>query len=424
MNKNILFLFLFSCFFLEIYAQKLVSKPFVGHKSQHQINAWCLFKNIDTVWFSVEDEQQQIVQQQTFVFEKKTAFRKYLPIVLNFDDLLPNTKYTIKYTINNETHELLRTKTENNETENFSFLTGSCAFVGTSINRLVKPFNNLKIFQSMQQDTAQMMLWLGDNIYYIFEQNSHKKQLKRNTQVRLNKKMNRFLNSKEQYAIWDDHDYGSNNSGEEFKNKHSSLNIFQQFWVNPKNETLNYYTFPKEDIQFFMLDDRFYKNDTVVLGKAQLSWLKQELLKSKAVFKIIGIGTQALNKSGVHESFYNAKAEFDELMQFINDHKINGIFFLTGDRHFAELVKMDDIIGYPLYDFTTSPISMYPLKKKSSEALINPSVSGTYYNRNNYGKITVEGNPVNRQCILELKNRKGEVVWKYIIDAKELVFQE
>ena len=102
--------------------------------------------------------------------------------------------------------------------------------------------------------------------------------------------MSTFLNSKEQYAIWDDHDYGSNNSGADFKHKNSSLNVFQQFWPNPIHEQLNYYTFQKEDVQFFMLDDRFYKDDTLALGRQQLDWLIYHLRQSDATFKIIAIG--------------------------------------------------------------------------------------------------------------------------------------
>ncbi|MCB0513144.1 MAG: alkaline phosphatase D family protein [Bacteroidetes bacterium] len=403
-------------------AQKLVSKPFVGAKDHQSVKVWCLFKKADTIHFTIEDEQQKIIATQSKIFNKKEAFKQYFPIILNFENLTPNTKYTIQYLINHQKHELIQLQTEDDAIQNFSFLTGSCAFVGTSFNRMVKPFNNLKILESMAQDSANYMLWLGDNIYYIFEKNSPKRQLKRNIQVRLNKKMSTFLNSKEQYAIWDDHDYGSNNSGADFKHKNSSLNVFQQFWPNPIHEQLNYYTFQKEDVQFFMLDDRFYKDDTLALGRQQLDWLIYHLRQSDATFKIIAIGTQALNKSGTHECLYNAKEEFDKLMLSINQYKINGIFFITGDRHFAELVKMDSIIGYPLHDFTTSPISMYPLKKKASEIMSNPNIEGTYYNKNNYAKISFSGIGQDRKCIISLKGRNGETIWNYTILVKELQY--
>ena len=424
-SKHISFIALLFILFLPNIglAQKLVSKPFVGAVDEHSIRVWSLFKNIDSVRFMIVDEQQNIISTSLNIFDKKIAFKQYFPIISHFENLKPNTTYQVKYILDGTEYNLLLVKTESYGNEDFSFLTGSCAFVGTSFNRMVKPFNNLKILNSMEQDTAQLMLWLGDNLYYIFEKNSYRRQLKRNIQVRLNKRMSAFLNSKAQYAIWDDHDFGANNSGAEFKNKKSSLNVFQQFWANPKNETLNYFTFKKQDVQFFMLDDRFYKEDSTALGVVQLTWLKESLLQSDATFKIIGIGTQALNRSGTHESFYNAKAEFDELMAFISDNKISGIFFITGDRHFAELVKMDSIIAYPLYDFTTSPISMYPLKKKASEQISNPSIEGTYYNKNNYGKISIVGAAEDRKCILELKNRAGETLWQYIIPAKELQFQ-
>lgn len=422
MLRSFLLLVLFLGNYCRIEAQQLVSQPFVGHKSHTEFSFWCMFKKVDSVQFILKDDKGNSIQQKQVYFDKSNTYKKYFPINLNFNGLKANSTYSVFYTINNKQNLLFSVTTENDSLENFSFLAGSCAFVGTSFTKLVKPFNNLQIFNSMANDSANFMLWLGDNVYYIFEQNSPKKQQKRNTQVRLNKKLSNFFHTKEHYAIWDDHDFGSNNSGAEFKNKVSSLNVFQQFWPNPKNGDFNYYTFKKEDVQFFMLDGRYNKTEEEALGKQQFEWLKNELQKSDATFKIIAIGFQALNKSQSHESFYQKRSEFDALMNFIKEHEIDGIFFLTGDRHFAELVKVDSILPYSLYDFTTSTLSMYTLKKSATEELINPSVPNTYYPKNNYGKLSIFGTPENRQCLIELKNRQGEAVWQYSIKANELKF--
>ncbi|HUM51504.1 MAG TPA: hypothetical protein PK431_06790, partial [Chitinophagales bacterium] len=122
------------------------------------------------------------------------------------------------------------------------------------------------------------------------------------------------------------------------------------------------------------------------------------------------------------ECFYKTEKEYKELVAFIKEHRISGILFLSGDRHHGELMKIEEPGLYPLYDFTTSPLTMYPIKlsKKSSE-YINPNkVTGTYYTNYNYGKISIIGEPQNRKCILELKDNTGKTVWTREILANDL----
>ena len=415
-NCQLLLLLLFNS---NVFAQQLVSQPFIGHTTAHEINSWCMFKNADTVFIKNSDSQTKI-----FTFKKDDCFRKFLPINCKFNNLTENQTYTIQYSFNNKNFfPLITAKTSNDTVNDFSFLAGSCAFIPTGFNGVIKPFTGLKIFNYMKADSADFMLWLGDNLYYIFDYHSYKGQLKRNIKTRMKKKLSAFLHSKQQYAIWDDHDYGSNNSDGSFSAKQSSLNVFQQFWPNPQHDTFNYYTFKRQDCQFFMLDDRYNNSDDkIVLGNTQLDWLKNELLKSNATFKFIGIGMQALNPISTLECFYKTEKEYKELIAFIKEHHIKGIMFISGDRHHAELMRIKEDNLYPLYDFTTSPLTMYPIKisKRSSE-YINPNkVGGTYFPSYNYGKITVSGTIGNRKCILELKNKKGNLIWKREIQANEL----
>lgn len=269
-----------------------------------------------------------------------------------------------------------------------------------------------------------MMLWLGDNLYYVLQPFNYKSQLKRNIKTRLNKKLNELLASKQNYAIWDDHDYGHNNSDGSFKFKNTSLNVFQQFWPNPTNDSLNYYTYKKADVQFFMLDDRYNnEQEKTVLGNRQLDWLKKELAASNANFKFICIGMQAINPMSTKECFYKTNTEYKTLLEYIQQQQINGIIFLSGDRHHAELLKVQENGMYPLYDFTTSPLTMYPIKigKKNKEFKNPYRIDHTYYPNYNFGKISVTGDFKDRKCLLELKNKQGNVIWRYEIKKMDLI---
>ena len=114
--------------------------------------------------------------------------------------------------------------------------------------------------------------------------------------------------------------------------------------------------------------------------------------------------------------------EYKELIAFIKEHHITGILFISGDRHHAELMRIKEENLYPLYDFTTSPLTMYPVKisKKSREYENPDKVKGTYFPSYNYGKVSVTGASENRKCIIELKDKKGKVIWTREIPANEL----
>lgn len=418
-NKYYFIILLFQLLNSSAFAQQLVSQPFIGHTSKNEIHFWCMFKNADTVYLKNSDQQKKI-----FTSVKANSFRKYFPVNCTFSALKENQVYTIQYSFDDQNYfPLITAHTATDSIRDFEFLAGSCAFIPTGFNSIIKPFSSSKIFNSMQCDSADFMLWLGDNLYYVLQRKNYKAQLKRNVKTRLHKKLNQFLNSTQHYAIWDDHDYGSNNSDASFKYKESSLSIFQQFWPNPKNDSFNYYTFHQQDCQFFMLDDRYHNEpEKSVLGKTQLSWLKNELLQSKATFKFICIGMQALNPVSSMECLYKSEMEYRELIAFIKQQHITGILFISGDRHHAELMKIEEQDLYPLYDFTTSPLTMYPVKlsKKSLEFKNPYKVANTYFPSYNYGKIGISGDSANRKCTIELKDKDGNIVWTKQISANEL----
>lgn len=45
--------------------------------------------------------------------------------------------------------------------------------------------------------------------------------------------MQEMLSSMHHYAIWDDHDYGNNDSDRGWRNKQDALDVFKMFWGNP-----------------------------------------------------------------------------------------------------------------------------------------------------------------------------------------------
>jgi len=148
------------------------------------------------------------------------------------------------------------------------------------------------------------------------------------------------------YAIWDDHDFGPNNSDGTLAGKDLSLRTFKEHWANPgygePDNAGTYYKFTRSNVDFFLLDVRYYRTPNratnapgrTMLGRAQVQWLKRELLASRAPVKVIASGSE-FQTDGTADSWANFKAERDEILQHIANHDITGVLVVSGDRHFV-----------------------------------------------------------------------------------------
>ncbi len=155
----------------------------------------------------------------------------------------------------------------------------------------------------------------------------------------------------------------------------------------------------------------------VFYGRKQLDWLKNNLISSSATFKFIVTGGQMLNPLADKECFYFYPVEFQELTNFIIENNISGVIFLTGDRHFSELVKWQPTFFYPLYDFTCSSVTAGISKPES----VNPRrVAGSLLVENNFGKIAISGAKGDRKVTLATFDIDGKQRWNFTISEKDL----
>jgi alkaline phosphatase D len=148
------------------------------------------------------------------------------------------------------------------------------------------------------------------------------------------------------YAVWDDHDYGPDNSDGTLKGKDLALQSFKEHWANPAyGEPDNpgvYFKFTRGDVDFFLLDVRYYRSPNkstnlatkTMLGAAQLAWLKRELAASRAPIKVLASGSE-FQSYGTEDSWRSFQRERDELFGFIEEHRIPGVLLVSGDRHFT-----------------------------------------------------------------------------------------
>jgi alkaline phosphatase D len=149
------------------------------------------------------------------------------------------------------------------------------------------------------------------------------------------------------FAVWDDHDYGPNNSDGTAAGKEQSLRAFHEVYANPPRNGGGgpgiYTSFGWGGVDFFLLDGRYHRtpNDAPedenkkYLGDEQWAWLIAQLKESKAPFKLLVNGsTWHTSKDDSWRLFPNDRRRlFKEMV----DNKIDGVVFVSGDIHRCDL---------------------------------------------------------------------------------------
>lgn len=420
---------------------ELQSGPMVGYSEMKEVMLWVQTTQAADVYFTYKDvsaPEKSVVETTERVrtsaenaFTAKIIANKVEPgktynYQVYIDGLLVNLPYHTTF----RTQALWQWRTD---APDFTFAMGSCLYINDSAyDRPGKPYGgNPKILTSIYEKRPDMMLWLGDNTYLReADWNSATGILYRYTHTRSIKELQPLLGSAHHYAIWDDHDFGPNDSDRGFRGKEKTKQAFDLFWCNPtsgtKNGEGNFTSFEWNDVQFFMLDDRYFRSpndretgERTMLGKQQIQWLTDQLISSKATFKVICMGGQVLNPAKVKENYSNYSRERDSLFNIIQQENIKGIVFLSGDRHFTELTKMERKNTYPFYDFTISPLTS-GVHKGAEKEPNTMRVEGTLVQQQNFAVGKLSGKGQERTLTITVYDIDGKELWNRSIAAKEL----
>ena len=306
-----------------------------------------------------------------------------------------------------------------------SLLVGSCNYVNDPpFDRPGQTYGgDHRIFEAMADEQADLMIWLGDNTYMRAEEWSSESSMRsRYAHTRALPELQRLLGTGSHLAIWDDHDYGPNDSDRSFALKQASLAVFRDYWpdqVYGLPETPG--TFRRvsfADIDLFLLDDRFHRAphdappgpDKGMLGAGQMAWLKDGLRSSRARFKLVLNGSQMLNPVAKYEGWADYPAERDELLAFVDAADIEGLVFVSGDRHATELMRIARPGRPDLYELTCSPLTA-GTQDRDLDGEHAARVPGTWVNRHNYARIDVTGPGGARQLSVTVRDADGETIW-------------
>jgi alkaline phosphatase D len=300
-------------------------------------------------------------------------------------------------------------------------------------------------FDAIANAKPDLMIFLGDNVY---ADTTDEAELRNAYQVLADHAG--FRNLKQAFpllATWDDHDYGINDAGVEHPAKAMSQQVFLDFWGvtkdSPRRKREGVY-----DAQFFgpigqrvqiiLLDTRYHRGpltprpkDTestrgvryipnpdqalTILGETQWAWLKEQL-SQPAELKLIVSSIQVVAEDHGWETWAMFPAERLRLIELIHETGANGVIFLSGDRHQAELSRLDDHTPYPLYDLTASSLNKPGLENDEP----NRHRIGKRYPSANFGLLDIDWHAENPTITMQIFDPEGGVHVEHRVTLDEL----
>lgn len=412
----------------------LQSGPMVGYEDMLEVLVWVQTKGnapVEMIYWDVEKADVQYHSNTVFThgpaYTAKCIANQVQPgKTYQYQVMIGGKKVELPYPTTFKTQSLWQWRTD---PPAFSFVTGSCAFINEAEYDRPKPYgSNYQIFTKIFDQKPDFMVWLGDNVYYREpDWNTRTGMVHRYTHSRSLPELQPLLASTAHYAIWDDHDFGPDNSDGTWVNKEMAWEVFRDFWGNPtygingqKGCTTS---FQYNDADFFLLDNRYFRApdrcttcERSSLGKAQLDWLIGALTASRAPFKFIAIGGQVITTDDNDETaFHYFPAERDSLLSRIEREGIKGVIFLTGDKHFTELTALKNKAGNWVYDLTSSSLTAGAFADAATKTKNEYRVPGTVVAENNFSMLRFSGPRKARELNITVYNAQGKEMWSKTI---------
>ncbi|MCB0754269.1 MAG: alkaline phosphatase family protein [Flavobacteriales bacterium] len=281
------------------------------------------------------------------------------------------------------------------------------------------------IWNNVVDEQPDLWIWLGDNIYGDTED---MEVLRRKYQQLGDNQNYQYLKENVPViATWDDHDYGVNDGGKEYPMRKESQQVFLEFFEEPASSprwqqegiyTSYEYGSGDSTVKVILLDCRYHRanrhTDGDVLGEEQWKWLEDQFRNSTAKVVLVGTGYQFVSDKHPFETWGHFPSERERMLKLISETGVKGVIFLSGDRHFAELSRLErEDLPYPIYDFTSSGLT------HANNIMIekNPYRVARFLKRN-FGIIEFNWN----HSSLSLKAHKlsGKVAFEKVIPFAEL----
>ena len=225
------------------------------------------------------------------------------------------------------------------------------------------------LWESILSLKSDMWIWLGDSVYADTEDMARMRALY-DTQTR-HPEYAKLARATRVVGTWDDHDFGVNDGGREYPKRAESQQAFLDFVGEPKDSARRRqeglyasYTLGSgaQSVKVILLDERYHRDepgpDGDMLGAAQWAWLERELRQSTSPVHLLGSSTQVIPEDHGYEKWANFPRSRARLFQLIAATRAPGVVVLSGDRHMAEMSRIEAApLVYPLWEITSSGLT-------------------------------------------------------------------
>ena len=279
------------------------------------------------------------------------------------------------------------------------------------------------IWKAVEKENLNAFFFMGDNVYGDLE--SGELSNMGPAYVKQEKNFPTWLKSLKPLAIWDDHDYGLNDGGNEYTLKKDSQKLFLDFWKIDRQDDRHkregiYFSETRQikdkKILLIGLDTRYFRSplegekrnyqstsdlSKTILGKQQWDWLERTFQESADIIILVS-SIQILATNHGFEKWSNFPHEKERLLSLIKQFK-KPVILASGDRHKAGIYKQGN-----LYELTSSSLNK-PLPRWLVAVWneTDPLLLGKMHYDMNYGLISIHSSgTVN----IDLKDDKGNIL--------------
>ena len=356
-----------------------------GATTAHQTQLFVLTSQQDDYDFSLLDgEGNEIAPAEIDVDRHLGGGVQAAMQRVSFHELMPAAGYLLQ--VRSGTGEMLdvrELKTLDPAEQTLRFAFGSCMYDKQS---------QRDIWEQMVMLSPDVIFLIGDNVYADDNVNPATPAILWQRYYETRSAINLFRSKQliPVMAVWDDHDFGSNNSDLTYPHKNEALRVFQTYFGSDADENFQPSgigvgsSFSIYGYDFLLLDDRTFRTpvDSVPqwhFGAAQSQWLWDNLVGKDYAFIVSGdqfFGGYRTRK----DSFQSDHPDrFTTFFAELKDSDAR-VVFLSGDKHYTEIMAIPpETLGYQTYELTSSPMhsSAVPLPPNNPLRLLG---KGSTYN--------------------------------------------
>jgi alkaline phosphatase D len=249
-------------------------------------------------------------------------------------------------------------------------------------------------------------------------------------------------------ATWDDHDYGLNDAGKNWRMKDEAKAAFLDFFEIPEDARVRQregiyqvyaYGPPERRVQVILLDTRSFRDrlskklgatvrrggpykpttdpDRELLGEAQWEWLERQLRKPAAL-RIVASSIQVVSEQHGWESWAKFPHERERLFKLLGQAGAEGVIFISGDRHVGEISRdaVSELPPYPVWDVTSSGLNEGTRAFKEA----NRHRVGGVFRTTNFGLIHIDWSRADPLITLSVVGLGGDPLSAETVRLSEL----